>query len=246
MQPRMIGALVLCPTSNAQGSFVFLSLETGCVINHLHATAIPMPDKVIDKVHHLTRQQKANPGLVFTDQNMMPFNEDQYDDDDSGEDSDYVDNVSEDDDNNSYDSYKNNDDDLLENPKKTQIDEDDDNADHIENPGIPGVDGVDGVEIGEIDNPEIPGLTVFANANPGLLVDEEAGVDAPHNDMDVSNNEESNQEEDENANNHLIKEVHPHLNEEEEVPTQEGDAENNEVSRQQYNLCKNRTCNYQH
>ena len=59
MQPRMIGALALHPTGNVQGSFFFLSLETGCVINCLHATAIPMLDKVVDKVHCLARQQKA-------------------------------------------------------------------------------------------------------------------------------------------------------------------------------------------
>ena len=52
MQPRTIGALALHPTGNAEGSFFFLSLDTGHVINCLQATAIPMPDEVVDKVHH--------------------------------------------------------------------------------------------------------------------------------------------------------------------------------------------------
>jgi hypothetical protein len=51
MAPRTIGALALCPTGNAQGNFYFFSLSSGQVINQAHATALPMPDDVIDRIH---------------------------------------------------------------------------------------------------------------------------------------------------------------------------------------------------
>ena len=47
MSPRTVGALALRPTGNAQGSFYFMSLSTGQVLNWIHGTALPMPDDVI-------------------------------------------------------------------------------------------------------------------------------------------------------------------------------------------------------
>ena len=55
---------------------------TGRVLNRLHATALPMPDDVIDKLHRMVCQQKSNPGLIFADQNLNP---EEYDDDDDDE-----------------------------------------------------------------------------------------------------------------------------------------------------------------
>ena len=78
MNPRTVGALTLRPIGNGQGSFYFLSIATGRVLNRLHATALPMPDDVIDKLHRMALQQKNNPGLVFADRNLNP---DEYDDD---------------------------------------------------------------------------------------------------------------------------------------------------------------------
>ena len=46
MNPQMVGALALRPTGNVQGSFYFMSISTGRVLNRLHATPLPMPDKV--------------------------------------------------------------------------------------------------------------------------------------------------------------------------------------------------------
>ena len=83
MNPRTVGALVLQPVGNGQGSFYFLSIATGRVLNRLHATALPMPDDVIDKLHRMARQQRNNPGLVFADRNLNP---DEYDDDEDDED----------------------------------------------------------------------------------------------------------------------------------------------------------------
>ena len=65
MMSRTVGALALRPTGNAQGGFYFLSLSTRRVLNRLRATALPMPDNVVDQVHRMARQQRANPGLMF-------------------------------------------------------------------------------------------------------------------------------------------------------------------------------------
>ena len=82
MNPRTVGALALCPVGNGQGSFYFLSIATGKILNRLHDMALPMPDDVIDKIHSMARQQKNNTGLVFADRNLNP---DEYDDDDDDE-----------------------------------------------------------------------------------------------------------------------------------------------------------------
>ena len=65
MMSRTVGDLALRPTGNAQGGFYFLSLSTGRVLNRLRATALPMPDNVVDQVHRMARKQRANPGLMF-------------------------------------------------------------------------------------------------------------------------------------------------------------------------------------
>ena len=50
MNPRIIGAIALRPARNGQGSFYFLSITTVRVLNRLHATPLPLPDEVIDKI----------------------------------------------------------------------------------------------------------------------------------------------------------------------------------------------------
>jgi Reverse transcriptase (RNA-dependent DNA polymerase) len=80
MAPRTIGALAMRPTGNAQGSYYFLSLSSGRIINWLKATPLPMPHEVIDRVRRMARQQKANRGLVFLDRNKQPFTDDIDDD----------------------------------------------------------------------------------------------------------------------------------------------------------------------
>ena len=82
INPRTVGALALRPVWNERGSFYFLSIATGRVLNRLHATALPMPGDVIDKLHRMARQQKNNPGLVFADRNLNP---DEYDEDEDDE-----------------------------------------------------------------------------------------------------------------------------------------------------------------
>ena len=89
MTSRTVGALALRPTGNAQGRFYFLSLSTGRVLNRLRMTALPMPDHVVDQVHCMARQQKANPGLLFRNQSVSSVNdgdmEESSDDDDDDE-----------------------------------------------------------------------------------------------------------------------------------------------------------------
>ena len=88
MMPRTVGAIALRPTGNAQGNFYFFSLATGKRINRTHATKLPMPDEVIERVHLLARRQKANPGLIFGDRNeqVNPM-DDEYEEDDSDDES---------------------------------------------------------------------------------------------------------------------------------------------------------------
>ena len=93
MNPRTVGAIALRPVGNGQGSFDFLSVTTGRVLNRLHATALPMPDDVIEKLHRMARQQKSNPGLIFADRNLNPDEDDDDDDDET-----YQDNNNDDDD----------------------------------------------------------------------------------------------------------------------------------------------------
>ena len=90
MDPRMVGALALCPTGNAQGSFYFISLSRGRVLNRLRATPLPMPDEVVDRVHRMARQQKADPGLLFGDRNMNQDDDQSVDSDSSQDDEDFT------------------------------------------------------------------------------------------------------------------------------------------------------------
>ena len=105
MNPRTVGAIALRPVGNGQGSFYFLSITTGRVLNRLHATALPMPDDVINKLHRMARQQKGNPGLIFADRNLNPQ---EYDDDDDDE-TYYNNNESGDDDDLSHDDEEDSD-----------------------------------------------------------------------------------------------------------------------------------------
>ena len=109
MEPWTIGALALFPTGNRQGGVYFLSLLTGRVLNRTRATRLPMPDDVIDRVHHMARQQRANRGLIFSDRHKNTSIDNYWDDSDDSDDESYhpADNQPEDDD----DDYSDDDDD---------------------------------------------------------------------------------------------------------------------------------------
>jgi hypothetical protein len=102
MTLRTIGALALHPTSNAQGTWYFMSLSMGRVLKRNHAMNLPMPHEIIDSVHRMARRQKANPGLVFADRNnILDPMDDSYDSND-----DFVNESSEDDDDWSQPSFE--------------------------------------------------------------------------------------------------------------------------------------------
>ena len=63
MIPRTIGTIALRPTGNAQGGHFFMSLSTGRVISRYRWTELPMPQDVIDRVHHIASLQRRNPGF---------------------------------------------------------------------------------------------------------------------------------------------------------------------------------------
>ena len=100
MNPRTVSALALRPVRNGQGSFYFLSVTTGRVLNRLHATTLPMLDDIIDKIHRMAWQQKNNPGLIIADRDLSP---DEWDEDDDDEDDETYHNDDDDDDDDPYD-----------------------------------------------------------------------------------------------------------------------------------------------
>ena len=65
MAPRTVGAIALRPTGNRQGSYYFLSLNSGRIITRNHATPLPMPQEVLARVENLAMAQQMQPGLVF-------------------------------------------------------------------------------------------------------------------------------------------------------------------------------------
>jgi hypothetical protein len=150
MTPRTIGALAMRPTGNAQGNYYFFSLSTGRIINRVHATKLPMPDDVIERVHSLARRQKANPGLVFLDRNQAPDAAiDEHDvDDEDDDDSDYV---PEGDDADS-DSEDGDPDDEDDDNHDDDYDSDDDNSDYHPPQGADGEDDTDSYEYDSDDD----------------------------------------------------------------------------------------------
>lgn len=79
MGSHTVGALVMRPTGNAQGSYYCFSLASGRIINRGQMTKLPMPQEVIDRVHTLARRQKANRGMDITDQRQQPVDDDDED-----------------------------------------------------------------------------------------------------------------------------------------------------------------------
>jgi hypothetical protein len=194
MAPRTIGALAMRPTGNAQGNYYFFSLSTGWIINRMHATKLPMPDDVIERVDTLARRQKANPGLVFLNQNQVP-DVAEIDDDDDNNDSDYVPKNNDDysipaDDDDPDDYYSDKDDNSDYNPAPNDhgADDDDDleydsedgsNADADD--GTTGVDDKDTAETETIKDNGTPGV---GGGTPGVD-DGTPGVDGGTPGVDV-------------------------------------------------------------
>ena len=82
MQPRTIGALSIWPTGNVQGGYFFFSWTTGQVLNRNRWTRLPMPNEVIDRLHRMACQEKANHSLIFQNRNQEVLADQDEDDDD--------------------------------------------------------------------------------------------------------------------------------------------------------------------
>ena len=133
MNPRTIGAIALRPVGNGQGSFYFMSISTGRVLNRQHATALPMSDEVIDKIHRMAWQQKTNPGLVFADRNLNPDNYDDDEDDETYHDADKSDDEDDNDDDADHHNDHSSDD---EDDEDDDTYHDDNNVDNEDEDGI--------------------------------------------------------------------------------------------------------------
>ena len=78
-----VGAIALRPTGNQQGGYFFMSLHTGRIINHLHATKLPMPSEVIIRVDQLAKAQNMIPSLAFGNRDNRLITQDIIDDDET-------------------------------------------------------------------------------------------------------------------------------------------------------------------
>ena len=74
-QPRTEPAICLGPTGNLQVSYWFLTLCTGRRIKRRTFTPLPVPTRVIDRVHALVDADNQNPTLDFFDRlgNPIPY-----------------------------------------------------------------------------------------------------------------------------------------------------------------------------
>ena len=164
MEPRTIRALALFPTGNRQGGVYFLSLLTGRVLNRTRATKLPMPDDVIDRVHHMARQQQANRGLIFGDRHQNTSVDNCWDDsdDDSDDKSYHLEDDQHDDDDDHFDDSGDDDQAPYNHPPVQQAgdiqDEDDDdqswvpNDDHNNDDDVPLVANLDTTESSSADD----------------------------------------------------------------------------------------------
>ena len=64
MSPRTLGMIANRPSNDA-GSYYFISLQTGRLVNQRSCTSLPMPETVVSQVHRLARRAKAAKKLTF-------------------------------------------------------------------------------------------------------------------------------------------------------------------------------------
>jgi hypothetical protein len=169
MQSRTVGAFALRPTGNVQGGHYFYSLATGRRLNRNHWTSLPMPAEVIDRVHELSNQAPGAPMIEFANRAGVPFDDDDLQDNDNGDDDEY--NPNEDDnveiagvddegndDEEVYDDDTAYDDDRHDEGKDDEEVHDDDDADDIDdhNDHITDLENIEPPEIADLENIEPP------------------------------------------------------------------------------------------
>ena len=197
MTTRTIGALAMRPTGNNQGSYYFLSLDSGRIINRIRATKMPMPNEVIDRVHRMARQQKANPGLEFLDRNHQPIEDDDDSDSDDDDDESYQpdddamdDDDEEDDDDDTYHPQNDEDDDDDDAPDMFEYDSDEDDNEES-------ADGSE--EDSQLESDSVADGAPIAGETE-LESDAEASdedIENSHGDEDVASDDDSESEDDE-------------------------------------------------
>ena len=237
MSPCTVGALALRPTGNAQGSFYFMSLSTGRVLNRIRRTALPMPDDVIDRVHRMARCQKVHPGLLFGDRNMNPTYEEEDEElSDDEEDEAYIPDGQDDDESQNDINQNSSTGDVFDNERPTEEDYNesmDDNDEEIQNERTS--DGY--VVAPEMNNTEKLGAE--SSENSGVNDVESIGVDQDETEMIYqADGNEDNQESDEKN------EASTESDEKENVTGAELNEELEKESR--YNLHDKRTRSYKH
>jgi len=78
MVSRPSRAITLCPMGYAQGSYVFLSLNSGKLIVRNNWATLPMPVEVIATVHQIAKACKKYKGIVYTNKDGYILTDDNY------------------------------------------------------------------------------------------------------------------------------------------------------------------------
>ena len=233
MSPRTVGVLALRPTGNAQGSYYFMSLSSGRVLNRLRGTPLPMPDDVIDRVHWMARQQNADPGLLFGDRDMNPIYEELSDDE---EDEEYLPGEESD-----VESHSDADEDIPVGDNRDNegpVEEDDDDLDYESDEETQPENNQDEYDVGhEMDNSQ--DLRAGRPENLGVNETETVGVEQAEHEI-------NHQEEESGDAPELYQdgETSNEDDEKEEITMDESNVESSKELR--YNLRDKRTRSYKH
>ena len=73
MTPRTHPCIACGPTGNLQGSVKFYCLTTGRILKRRTWTALPMPDKVIDKVNRIGKSERQGREFCFLNRSKEPY-----------------------------------------------------------------------------------------------------------------------------------------------------------------------------
>jgi hypothetical protein len=73
---RTQGKICLGPSSNFQGNYKLLALNSGRKITRKQFTELPMSDSVIKQVKALAEKEKQGDEIIFTDPNNNPIEND--------------------------------------------------------------------------------------------------------------------------------------------------------------------------
>ena len=196
MSTRTVGAIATRPTGD--GSYNFINLSTGRVINRRSFTRLPLPEDAITRVHNLARRAKAATNLTFTNRDNIDLDTlyadlDRDEDDLPLEDAETagVDDDNEDDDTESNEDYDHTEDEEDESDEDYDPNEDDEDPDSDDNAngygsetaedmagaGVYEESGVDTTGVDNEMNDDTSVATVDNDETAGVNNDETAGVE---------------------------------------------------------------------